>query len=184
MKHACTFFSLLLWFCCCSLSAESKQLESHQREDSLSYQNQRQRVNDLLEERTKKFGQYSESLERKTGIFGLFKRKADMQHSIDILREIVLNDNHIFIETRKLLDLKDAQSTRYQHLATEFDQQISAYMKTITKLQNENENLRAELAKQDTTEQGIHIFSYFSVIVILVLFAILIRQRQRLKRKN
>jgi len=57
--------------------------------DSLSYESQRQRVNKLLDERTAKFGEYSASLEKKTGVFGLFKTKGDMQKSIDILRALV-----------------------------------------------------------------------------------------------
>lgn len=184
MKQSLLFTGLLILLSSVSLRAENRQFENNIAQDSLSYQTQRQRVNDLLDQRAERFGEYSESLERKTGIFGLFKRKADMQRSIDILREIVLNDNNIFVETRKLLDLKDAQSTRYQHLAGEFDQQISAYMKTITKLQNENENLRNQINQMESTDRGSNIFSYFSAIAILVLLGVIIVQYRKLKFKN
>lgn len=177
-----TFF--LLCYSGILLLGESVQLKNHQIQDSSSYESQRQRVNDLLEQRSKKFGQYTESLEQKTGIFGLFKRKADMQRSIDILREIVLSDNHIFIETQKLIALKDSQRERYQNLAAEFDQQISAHMKTITKLQNENEKLHQQLENASKTDRGIHLFSYVSLIAILALIVVVFLQRRSLKSKN
>lgn len=142
--------------------------------DSLTFEAQREKVNKLLEDRSQRFGEYDESLEKKTGVFGLFKTKTDMQKSIDILRKIVLNDNNIFLETRKLLDLKDAQSERYQRLASEYDQQVSAYMKTITKLQNENDKLRAEIGQLENTDRGSGIQLYFAILVILGLVFLLI----------
>jgi hypothetical protein len=123
-------------------------------------------------------------LEKKTGVFGLFKTKKDMQKSIDILRQVVLNDNNIFIETRKLLDLKDAQSERYQRLAAEYDNQVSAYMKTITKLQNENDKLREQLKSMENTDRGSGIMLYISIIVIIGLIIALIYQYNRHKPKK
>lgn len=138
-KTAYIFLSCLL------LSLTSIAL-AQDNPDSISFETQRKRVNDLLDQRSKKFGDYTTSLEQKTGIFGLFKTKNDMQKSIDILKSIVINDNAIFIETRKLLDLKDNQAERYQALANEYDQQVTAYMKTITKLQVENDELRSQIS--------------------------------------
>ncbi|MGH2622396.1 MAG: hypothetical protein ACRDE7_01900 [Sphingobacterium sp.] len=152
--------------------------------DSLTFEAQRERVNKLLEDRSQRFGEYDQSLEKKTGVFGLFKTKADMQKSIDILRKIVLNDNNIFLETRKLLDLKDAQSERIQRLANEYDQQVSAYMKTITKLQNENDKLRAEIDLLEDEDRGSGIQLYLAFLVILGLILLLFRLNwDRIKKK-
>jgi len=152
--------------------------------DSLTFEAQRERVNKLLEDRSQRFGEYDQSLEKKTGVFGLFKTKADMQKSIDILRKIVLNDNNIFLETRKLLDLKDAQSERIQRLANEYDQQVSAYMKTITKLQNENDKLRAEIDLLEDEDRGSGIQLYLAILVILGLILLLFRLNwDRIKKK-
>lgn len=107
-----------------------------------------------------------------------------MQKSIDILRQVVLNDNNIFLETRKLLDLKDAQSERYQRLANEYDMQVSAYMKTITKLQNENDKLREELKSMESTDTGNGVLIYLAVIVIIALIILLIYQYNRHKPKK
>lgn len=154
------------------------------KSDSLTFESQRERVNQLLNERSRRFGEYDQSLQKKTGIFGLFKTKKDMQKSIDILRELVLNDNNIFIETRKLLDLKDAQSERYQRLANEYDTQISAYMKTITKLQNENDKLRDSLKSMESTDTGSGVLLYLAGIVIITLIILLILQYKRNKPKK
>lgn len=152
--------------------------------DSLTFEAQRERVNELLNERSRRFGEYDQSLEKKTGVFGLFKTKGDMQKSIDILREVVLNDNGIFLETRKLLDLKDAQSERYQRLAGEYDSQVSAYMKTITKLQNENDKLRKELDSMESSESGSGIMLYVAGLLIISLIIVLIYQYNKHKPKK
>lgn len=135
--------------------------------DSITFESQRARVNKLLNERSAKFGDYDSSLTKKTGVFGLFKTKGDMQKSIDILRNIVINDNHIFIETRKLLDLKDVQSERYQKLAAEYDQQVSAYMKTINKLQQENDKLRGDISNLENSDQGNDNKLFIAIVIIL-----------------
>ena len=142
--------------------------------DSLTFEAQRARVNQLLDSRSKRFGEYATSLEKKTGVFGLFKTKKDMQKSNDILRELVINDNNIFLETRKLLDLKDAQSERYQKLATEYDQQVSAYMKTINKLQNENDKLRGEISQLQDVDQGSDNKLFFAIVLILILVGVIV----------
>lgn len=70
-----------------------------------------------------------------------------MQRSMDILKNIVVNDNEILLETKKLLQLKDYEKERYQRLAKEYDAQISADMKAITKLQLQNDELRSEIER-------------------------------------
>ena len=69
----------------CSTTAFSQPSTS----DSSGYEAQRQKVNELLQQRSARFGQFDESLKQRTGIFGL-KTKKDMQASIDILKQIVV----------------------------------------------------------------------------------------------
>lgn len=154
-------------FLSCFLLSFTTMASTTQNQDSISFETQRTRVNDLLDQRGKKFGDYTTSLEQKTGIFGLFKTKNDMQKSIDILKSIVINDNAIFIETRKLLDLKDNQAERYQNLAQEYDQQVTAYMKTISKLQKENDQLREQItALQDQGHKDNNLL-YIALLLLL-----------------
>lgn len=168
-------FLALISLCMSSMQAHANIQDSTAKAaDSLTFEAQRARVNQLLDSRSKRFGEYATSLEKKTGVFGLFKTKKDMQKSNDILRELVINDNNIFLETRKLLDLKDAQSERYQKLATEYDQQVSAYMKTINKLQNENDKLRGEISQLQDVDQGSDNKLFFAIVLILILIGVIV----------
>src|SRR6476661_8903049 len=45
------------------------------QEDTSAYEAQRRKINQLLADRSAKFGQYDESLSRRTGIFGLKTKK-------------------------------------------------------------------------------------------------------------
>ncbi|WP_148917564.1 hypothetical protein [Sphingobacterium phlebotomi] len=152
--------------------------------DSLNFAQQRERVNNLLQERSKRFGEFDHSLQQKTGVFGIFKRKKDMQKSIDILREIVLTDNNIFLETKKLLDIKGGENDRNENLATEYNKQVSGYMHTITKLQTENEKLRTQIHDLETKQRNRHTTILFLIIVILALSFALYLGFKRNKHQN
>lgn len=151
--------------------------------DTINFEKQREHVNSLLEERSKRFGDFDNSLQKKTGVFGIFKSKKDLQKSTDILREIVLTDNRIFLETKKLLDIKGDESDRYEGLAAEYDQQISAYMRTINKLQIENEKLRSQINELDNKQGNSYLLVSLLIIVILMLCFTLYRYFQRSKPK-
>lgn len=120
--------------------------------DTSGYETQRQKVNELLRQRSARFGRFDESLKKRTGIFGL-KTKKDMQASIDILKQIVLADNDIFRETKMLLDYKDFEKSQITDQATEFDGRINGYIKTISKLQREQEQLVADISKLEQSNR-------------------------------
>ncbi|MBD1435135.1 hypothetical protein H8B06_20115 [Sphingobacterium sp. DN00404] len=158
--------------------------QSHIDIDSINFEQQRERVNNLLEQRSKRFGEFDHSLRQKTGVFGIFKRKKDMQKSIDILREIVLTDNDIFLETKKLLYIKENESDRKENLASAYDKQISGYMHTITKLQTENEKLRNQINDLESKQRNRHRTILLLVIIILALsFTLYLRMKPH-KPKN
>ncbi|WP_053003516.1 hypothetical protein [Sphingobacterium sp. Ag1] len=164
-----------------------EQAKSQNNPDSSSFDVQRSRVNDLLDARQQKFGAYDTSLTQKTGLFGLFKSKGDMQKSIDILKDIVITDNNIFLETQKLLKIKDFEKDKFQQLATDYDKQVSAYIGTISKLQKENEKLRAQIDKTSGNGGISHILLYIALLVIAVLGYLLYKfnaQQTASKRQN
>jgi len=141
--------------------------------DTTTFDTQRAKVNALLDERTLKFGEYDKSLEQKTGIFGLFKSKNDMQRSIDILQEIVKTDNKIFIETRNLLKIKDNQAEQYQQLAVKYDNQVTAYMKTISKLQGTHDSLQEKIRELELEDHGDDKIIYILTLIIIILLVII-----------
>lgn len=152
--------------------------------DSVAYELQRTKVNSMLDARKSKFGEYDLSLRSKTGIFGIFKTKGDMQRSIDILKQIVLTDNAIFIETKKLLEMKDFEKERFRNLAEEYDTQRDAYMKTVSKLQQENARLRSEVAELEKQRHHNDIANYYSLITILALLIVVIWQYLKFRSKK
>lgn len=135
--------------------------------DTAGYESQRQKVNQLLTQRSARFGQFEESLQKRTGIFGL-KTKRDMQASIDILKEIVLTDNNIFRETKLLLDYKEFEKGEVEKQALEFDRRINGYIATISKLQKEQAQLRAEIAALEETHQTSSGWLIFGLTILLL----------------
>ncbi|RKD13867.1 hypothetical protein BCY91_09945 [Pelobium manganitolerans] len=115
-----------------------------QNPDSLAYELQRNKINTMLNSRVAKYGQFTESLNSRTGIFGL-KTKKDMQKSMDILKEIIETDNSILRETKTLLDFKTYQQEKVVSESKESESRNLGYMRTINKLQTENESLKAEI---------------------------------------
>lgn len=117
-----------------TLTAYSRQA------DTSAYQTQRLKVNALLNQRSAKFGQYDQSLNAKTGIFGI-QTKSDVKKSNEILRQIVINDNTIFKELKILMDYKDLEVRQAKDKVTEANLQVQNYRDTIKKLQaNESDS--------------------------------------------
>lgn len=152
---------LLLLLTCIAFNANAFQ------NDSTAYQLQRLKVNALLSERSNKFGQYDQSLDNRTGIFG-FQTKGDIKKSNEILRQIVLNDNNIFKELKILLDYKDQEVKRVQLEASSSNSRIQNYMLSIKKLQDENERLKNE--NNNIVKSGP---IYYLTIFLLFFFAAL-----------
>lgn len=127
--------------------------------DSAGYEAQRQRINELLNERSARFGKFDESIKKRTGIFGL-KTKRDMQSSIDILKQIVQMDNHILRETKVLLDYKESEldykefeRSRIEELARDYDNRINGYIQTISKLQKEQTTSHEKVQAAERSKQ-------------------------------
>jgi hypothetical protein len=136
-----------------------------QRVDTTAYQTQRLKVNALLSQRSAKFGQYDQSLDTRTGIFG-FQTKSDVKNSNEILRQIVLNDNNIFKELKILMEYKDQEVVAAKNTANEINSRMLNYMQSIKKLQEENERLKVDTK---TTSLG-----GSAIYVILLLIAALV----------
>jgi peptidoglycan hydrolase CwlO-like protein len=130
--------------------------------DTSAYTIQRDKIRELLNERSERFGQYDNSLTRRSGIFGL-KTKRDMQASNDILTQIVLNDNRIFNELKVLLDYKEFERKELEGRAETVEGRIDRFQSTITRFQQQNENLKAEIEELENRNDRLLIF--------LILFA-------------
>jgi hypothetical protein len=152
MKYAYTLFLILLQTIC---SAQT---------DTVAYNAQRVKINNLLAQRSQKFGNYYESLNKKTGIFG-WQTKKDIRNSNEILRAIVLNDNNIFAELKILMDYKDLQTQQKATVVDDSKERIGKYMLTIKKLQDQNEKLKFELKSNSNNSS-----MYIIILLLLIIF--------------
>ncbi|WP_316787906.1 hypothetical protein [Pedobacter frigoris] len=145
--------------------------------DTSAYQTQRLKVNALLKERSVKFGQYDQSLDTRTGIFG-FQTKDDIKNSNEILRQIVLNDNNIFKELKILMDYKDQEMKQAQNSASEASNRIQNYMVSIKKLQDQNQQLSDKIEGQ---QAGKSIAWYLVILLAAALAYLYYSSRRKLK---
>jgi hypothetical protein len=140
-------------------------LTSHAQPDTSAYEAQRSKINALLAERSVKFGQYEESLNERTGIFG-FQTKQDIRNSNEILRQIALNDNNIFKELKVLLDYKDFQVQQVQTAASSNSERMRSYMAAIKKLQDQNQLLRKQIDEKE--KEGGKSYGLLIFLVLLI----------------
>ncbi len=90
---------------------------------------------DLLETRRKKFEAYSNSLEKKSGFFGN-KTKKDIQHSTDVLSEIVETDNRIISSLNHVIDFRNFEKVNTTYNKFESDERLTNLQRatdTLTK---------------------------------------------------
>ncbi len=148
--------------------------------DTSPYNTQRNKINQLLQERSAKFSQYDNSLGKRTGIFGL-KTKRDMQASNDILTQIVLTDNDIFAELKILLDYKDFEKKEVEHRAETVEGRIERFQATITRLQQETDKLKAESEKQAAYANTLVIYLASSLLALVaaVIYAVRLKKLRK-----
>ncbi len=147
-------------------------------QNTSAYEVQRNKVNTLLAERSSKFGQYDESLNARTGIFG-FQTKGDLKNSNEILRQIALTDNDIFTQLKVLMDYKDLEVQQAKIATTNTSENIVGYRRSIKNLQDKNEELNKNLLKVEHDKDLSHL-----TIAILLLICILLGYLYYLKSKQ
>lgn len=158
------FLSLFFWFG----NAFS------QATDSLAYQLQRTKINNLLAKRSITFNQYFQSLDRHTGIFGL-QTKKDIRRSNEILMDIVKTDNTVFKELKILLDYRTTVQTEVQSKSNESENRNYGFIKTINLLRDQAQNLQAEAAENSRQAERYQYFLIAAVALIIILIFAIIR---------
>lgn len=144
-----------------------------QQPDSLAYQLQRDKVNNLLGKRSIRFNQYFESLDKHTGIFG-FQTKKDIRRSNEILMDIVQTDNTVFKELKTLLDYRTTVQTEITDRSKESENRNTSFMGTINKLRDQTDQLKAEISESEQRVETLKkILIGISVLVLVLLFSII-----------
>jgi hypothetical protein len=124
---------------------------AYQNVDSLTYSLQRNKINRMLQARSSKFGQFDNSLSQHTGIFG-FKTKK---------------------ETKTLVDYRTFQQEQVASKGKDYEFKNLAYMKTINKLQTENDRLAKESLEVKKNKKFFQIVS-FALGLAIISFALFV----------
>ena len=144
-----------------------------QHTDSLAYELQRKKVNNLLGKRSITFNQYFESLDKHTGIFG-FQTKKDIRRSNEILMDIVKTDNAVFKELKILLDYRTTVQTQVLDRSKESESRNTSFMNTINKLRDQTE--KRQLAAAESNKQAAQFKNLLiaaSALVLILIFIII-----------
>lgn len=145
------------------------------------YEKQREKVNSLLEQRSQKLSYHKQIAHEKSGLLGLFKSKKDREKTIHVLEEVLIMDNHILLETKKLIDLKESEHEHLDGLSEEYEVQAKAYRNTISKLQEQNSKLKEDIeAKRRVNQKYLGAF-LLSVLVALGLLIFTIAKGRYIK---
>ena len=148
--------------------------------DSLAYQLQRTKINQMLEQRRQKFGQYDQSLKMHTGIFGL-QTKKDIRRSNDILMDIVKTDDDIFRELKILMDYRVFQQQQAQTHSNESENVTLAYMNTINRLRSQIDQLKQEAQSEKAHQQSM-LRIFIGLVVLLFVSILYLMSRKRVAK--
>lgn len=138
------------------------QTDAQVSTDSVAYQLQRKKINSMLDARKVRFGQYSQSLNEHTGIFG-FQTKGDIRRSNDILMDIVKTDDNIYKELKILLEYRAFQQRQIQSHSKEAETINQNYVNLISKLRQQNATLKADNQRAATMQR-----IYILIIVLMI----------------
>ncbi|HEY9196206.1 MAG TPA: hypothetical protein VIM77_08065 [Mucilaginibacter sp.] len=155
----------LVLLCFFGVNIYAQQVNS----DSVAYQLQRKKINNMLAARKSKFGQYEQSLSKHTGIFGL-QTKKDIRRSSDILMDIARTDDAIFKELKILFEYSAFQQRQIQSHSHEAETINQNYLAAINKLKKRNIQLKAALIKAQEAQkaQSKNTTIYISVIGLML----------------
>jgi hypothetical protein len=148
--------------------------------DSLAYQLQRAKINQMLEQRRQKFGQYDQSLKMHTGIFGL-QTKKDIRRSNDILMDIVKTDDDIFRELKILMDYRVFQQQQAQTHSTQSENVTLAYMNTINRLRSQIDQLKQEAQQEKAHQQNLLAILIGLVVLMFASILYLLNRKRTVK---
>ncbi|MBS7563085.1 hypothetical protein KHS38_01595 [Mucilaginibacter sp. Bleaf8] len=148
------------------------QAEAQVRTDSLAYELQRKKINSMLTQRETKFDQYDQSLEERTGIFGM-QTKKDIRRSNEILMDIINTDNGIFKQLKILLDYRAFEQQQVQTKVNEAQSSNRNFATTINQLRSQNEKLVDQLNETENA-QGKSKNIYLIIIAVLIVTSILL----------
>jgi len=146
--------------------------------DSLSYQLELKKINNMLAQRALKLVKYHESLDTHSGIFGT-ETKKDIRRSHDILVDIVNTDNAIYAELKILFELRSVQPTHRPNDEKVSEANGTTFVSAVNKLSNQIDQLRTKTEKDEHHQETIILWGIIAFILMLgsILYLLLLKNK-------
>lgn len=137
---------------------------------------------EILNERKQKFSSYTESLDDRTGIFGM-KTKKDIERSRKILIDIVKLDNRLISVLNRRLDYKDFEKTELSYNTVDQSRKIEELSRNFTLADNRMKKLGSDLeqAENEVRKRNM-IITFLVILVSVLLLREIIRSRHKIHR--
>lgn len=130
----------------------------------------------LLEERQKKFSVYSESLKRRSGFFG-GKSKADIQHSNEVLRDIIESDNRIMSVLNRVVDFKTYEKVNMNYDLLSCNERVENLQRAVDVLNNRITTFASTNEDLKKKAGTLKVLSTVFGILVLLLLVFMARRR-------
>jgi len=138
----------------------------------------RKDLHDLLEQRRNKFDAYSVSLAKRSGFFGN-KTKKDMQHSNDVLLEIVETDNHIITALNRVIDFHTFEKTNRNYTFFQNDERVHNLLQATDTLTKQADSLAISNASLKTTITKLKWMNYLLIFLVCWLIVSKLRKKKQ-----
>jgi len=134
-------------------------------------------LHDLLESRKQKFGSYSSSLSKRSGIFGN-KTKRDIQKSNEVLIDIVKTDNMIISSLNRVVDFRNFEKTNMNYDIRQRDDELQNLRKASDTLAKQVDVLTLSNAKGKSQIKRLR-WSVYLLSALVIFFYFYFRKRAK-----
>lgn len=136
----------------------------------------REELHKLLQERKKKFDSYSESLKKRSGIFG-GKTKTDMQRSNNVLIDIIESDNKIISVLNRVVDFKTYEKVNMNYDLLSCNERVENLQHAVAALNKQMNILSSSNASLEKRAHNLKSLSTaFGILILLLLLFIVLRR--------
>ena len=140
-----------------------------QMQDRMALQN-------LLAERAKNFSAYTNSIQKRSGIFGN-KTKADIQKSNEVLLAIVTLDNDIMDALNRALSYKTFEKTTDNYSSRDCEQRLQQSMHVTDTLLKQLTLVEKKIKKGNNSASLYKALFYLALATSIILFVLLKRKK-------
>lgn len=137
---------------------------------------ERKDLYDLLNTRRQKFEAYSYSLEKKSGFFGN-KTKKDVQHTVEVLTEIIETDNRIIGSLNHVINFKSFEKVNSTYNQMESDERITNLRRATDTLTKQVDALSVSYAAMKSKTGRLKWLTCFFAICLAITSYYLLKRR-------